>query len=914
MVPPAGTVRVVDWTPAQRQVLDHHRGWLRALGAAGSGKTAVLVERWRQAAGVGHGNRVLVLSRSRDSAERFRRAALGERWWAGEDLPFTTLYGLAFDLVRRHRGDQRLLTRAEQWSVVRRVLAQDGEAQWASCPEFVKRAAFVDEVAAAVLAVEGAGASDESILSVAEAGGVASRWTDLLAFRGRYRQATAAMDALDSAQLFTAADGILADPAVAAAASARWDEVLVDDADIATSLMGRLIERLAPERLVAAGDGGSRRWFDRFAWPQTVPLEAQHRPRLVPKVICCRHPSTEPDAIAGVLLSAHEDGVAWPDMAVLVRSERQRAQSIGRALARHDIPVRVTPGSAVGEPAVRAVIDFFSWAAGDQAALDRLLVSPAVDVGPAQLRQLRRVAAVGGSALAQHPPLARLVALHDRLAPKMASANPGELAHEAWVGLLGSLVSDPDDRNRDVAGSRALDSVVGFLAGVTARAAHDPAWRMAEELALVESPDFEPDPWVPVTPASDDESVTVTTIPGAAGRNWDTVVVAGCLEGELPRVSGADRFFDRTIAELASGDGPHAPAVTPAAGPAPGLPSLVARRQASLDEERRLFTAALTRARRRLVATAAPAPGQLVSRFVADLRAEAVDLRRPRIARGTVALSSTSRTEGLVAINADGRLSLSASRLMAYDDCPRRYFYQYTLGVRGPGGVAASMGTVVHAALATFLDPRGAGGREWRALESLAESLWFDSGLSETIAPYQPIRDQARRDVFSMLEEWWNAEAAQAEIAGSWPDVVAVEYPFDISVAGHRVRGTIDRIDHVPGGLAIIDYKTGAKVPKPEKVAEDLQLATYHLAALRDPWLASMGPPVSLRLCYLRKGVQPSQAITAEHAAHTEQRIVETADRILAEDFEPSVTAECDYCEFWRLCPLQIQGRQVVAE
>jgi DNA helicase-2/ATP-dependent DNA helicase PcrA len=189
--------------------------------------------------------------------------------------------------------------------------------------------------------------------------------------------------------------------------------------------------------------------------------------------------------------------------------------------------------------------------------------------------------------------------------------------------------------------------------------------------------------------------------------------------------------------------------------------------------------------------------------------------------------------------------------------------------------------------------------------------MWADLGWAEMIAPYQPMREQARRDIFTMLREWWQAEDAQAQATGSWPDVLAVEHRFDIEVGGHRVRGSIDRVDRVPGGIAIIDYKTGSRVPRAEDVAEDLQLATYHLAARRDPVLASFGPPVSLQLCYLRAGAHPSQPITDDHAARTEQRIIDAADRIMNEDFEPSVDADCDYCDFWRLCPLQVQGRQV---
>lgn len=922
-------VRAVEWTPAQVQVLEHGDGWLQVRGPAGSGKTTALVERWRRRApSSGHPERVLVLCRSRDAADRFRRAALMEQAWAAEGLPFTTLYGAAFDLVRRYRGERRLLTRAEQWTLVRRMLADDDVANWRSCPEFLGRAAFVDEVAAAVLEVEAAGAGDDTVLAVAEACGQRERWRDLLDFRCRYRLVTGALGVVDGAQLFTEASEILDDPELADAEAGQWDEVLLDDSEAVTAPMGRLIERLAPALVVAAGDAregdasasaalpGS--WFDRFAWPSTVTFTMRHRLPVAPSLARCRHPSTEADAIAGVLQGAHDDGVRWSDMAVLVRSARQRAQGVGRGLARHDIPVRMMPGSAAAEPAVRTITDFFAWAGGDESALDRLLVSPAVDLGPTELRHLQRAAAIGDARLTDHPRIARLVALRDSMAPRLTSADPAALVDEAWVALLGSLVPDPDGEGSAATTaieSRALDAVAAFLAAVGERAAHDSGWRIADELALVEGPEFDPDPWVPLARPADDDLVTVSTIWMAGGRSWDTVVIAGCLEGELPRVAAAVGYFDRAVPERAGFeraglDRAGVRRVAPPSVPEEWqLPTLAERRSASLEGQRRLFQVAVSRARRKLVATAAPAPGQLVSRFVSAAPDERVRLARPRVAAGTIALTPAPQTEGVVPVHLDRRLSLSATRLKTYDDCPLRYFYQYTLGVRGPGGVAASMGTVVHAALASFLDPKGSSERTWAALEALAQSLWVD--LSETIAPYQPMREQARRDIFTMLQEWWLAESTQAEATGGWPDVLAVEYPFDIEVAGHRVRGSIDRIDRVPGGIAIIDYKTGSRALRAEDVAEDLQLATYHLAAVRDPDLASFGPPVSLRLCYLRSGSQPSQTITDDHAGRTEQRIVEAAQRILSEDFEPSVEADCDYCDFWRLCPLQIQGRQV---
>ena len=55
------------------------------------------------------------------------------------------------------------------------------------------------------------------------------------------------------------------------------------------------------------------------------------------------------------------------------------------------------------------------------------------------------------------------------------------------------------------------------------------------------------------------------------------------------------------------------------------------------------------------------------------------------------------------------------------------------------------------------------------------------------------------------------------------------------------------------------------------------------------------------------------QPITPDHVARTEDRILATAARMLAEDFAPSVDADCGHCDYHRLCPLQAEGREVSA-
>jgi RecB family exonuclease len=143
--------------------------------------------------------------------------------------------------------------------------------------------------------------------------------------------------------------------------------------------------------------------------------------------------------------------------------------------------------------------------------------------------------------------------------------------------------------------------------------------------------------------------------------------------------------------------------------------------------------------------------------------------------------------------------------------------------------------------------------------------------------------------------------------------VLAVERRFEVYVGPHRLAGAIDRIDRADDGVGIriVDYKTGKSEPSAADVADDLQLAVYHLAASRDPELAALGPPRQLRLLYVRSMRAHDQPVTPEHEADTEARVMAAAGHILAEEFEPSVDANCRLCSFQRLCPLQPEGRRV---
>jgi RecB family exonuclease len=298
-----------------------------------------------------------------------------------------------------------------------------------------------------------------------------------------------------------------------------------------------------------------------------------------------------------------------------------------------------------------------------------------------------------------------------------------------------------------------------------------------------------------------------------------------------------------------------------------------------------------------------------VSRFVADWPAVEAAPRdgspaRPGAPVGSAGCAPLVETAGAAPVWPGGQLSLSATKLTTYADCPLKFAISYALRVRDAGSVWASLGSLFHEVAAEFLDPAGEADRSRDRLRRIAEEHWSDD-----IAPYRPQREEIRRDLYEMLEAWHELEFGP----GTGPDVVAVEHRFAIDVADHKVSGSIDRIDRILGGLQIIDYKTGKHPVSAEEVVDDLQLAVYHLAAAREPELAALGPALRLMLRYVRAGEDREQPVTADHAERTEARIAEAAAAIVAEEFGPALGADCEHCDFHRLCPLQREGREVGA-
>jgi DNA helicase-2/ATP-dependent DNA helicase PcrA len=129
-------------------------------------------------------------------------------------------------------------------------------------------------------------------------------------------------------------------------------------------------------------------------------------------------------------------------------------------------------------------------------------------------------------------------------------------------------------------------------------------------------------------------------------------------------------------------------------------------------------------------------------------------------------------------------------------------------------------------------------------------------------------------------------------------DEPALEKGFRIKFGDYVFVGKIDRIDEIEKGIEIIDYKTGK--PKTKlKPGDKEQLLIYQIAAEKVFGLC----PEKLSYHYLDNGTKVSFAATEKDKQGIEEKVKNMIDRIYQSDFKPNPSPfNCKYCDFKNIC------------
>jgi superfamily I DNA/RNA helicase len=944
--------------PEQLRVLEHASGPLLVRGGAGVGKTAVLRERFARLveAGADPERIALVVRSTRDRLEA--RAALLERLrMPMPSLGVFTAHALAFHVLgRSHRAlgylePPRVLSAADQFARVRRLLEDEDPAAWPTYGALLHLRGFADQLRQLLLRAQESLITPEDVLALAEAPGE-ERWREIGRFYERYLRALAAEGEVDFAGLLARA-GEAVTPQ-----DAPFTHVLVDDYQDTTRSFERLLERLGPETLVVAGDPEAHvfsfqgttdepihRFAERFRAP-VVDLRTRHRGP-GPEVSGWRaaHPSEEHAAIARELRRIHvQEGVPWRQLAVVTRRQDAQAAALVRALEDARIPHvelegRPAPGSS---PATVPYVLALRWLVADEQERDELvaplLTSRLAGLSPASARALVRQARTAGKpareALATTQGLAE--------AERRAVTTLREVLERA--GRVSASVLDAFG---------VLWRELPCSAELVAAAEHDPVARAdLEEIVAfsraVEAAGSSEDPGIPsflaalaaqegapelATPGErEPDAVRVLTAHGSAGMEFDTVFVAGAVEGNFPSLARPEPLFDLEAARR-----PRSRAET---------------NRERLAEERRLFRLVVNRARRRVVLTASATEDEdavrTVSRFADELGvawSPAPTAPFPEPVSPAEAAATWRRTladpsrpaplrlaslDGLIALGVDPRrwwfqldwsspstpersaLRLSYSRLAHLENCELQYLLADELGLDPGGGYQAWVGHLVHRIIQEIEE--GAVPRTLEAFRAEIDRRWEPGRF-----PSHAISEAERRNALEVLALNW------FERYGSLP-ANATERRFAFSFDGATIVGYIDRIGPVPEGeVRITDFKTG-RSDKADPSEENLQLGIYYLAVCDCDDLAEHRPDLAgVELAFLGgKRTDPGIQVLPwsipaggeeGYQLRMRERLTGLIQRIRELDrsgaYVASTSADCMFCGFRTLCPRYPEGTPV---
>ena len=669
---------------------------------------------------------------------------------------------------------------------------------------------------------------------------------------------------------------------------------------------------------------------------RALPKELAALPGARPTAVECFLASDDAAEAAEIARDVAQAGGPWSQHAVLCR-KRRLIGAVVSALEERSVPVEVVGmGGLLDRP---ETVDLVAWLEvladlSSSVALLRILQGPRYRIG------WRDLAALARHARALRPPEQEGVVMADALedldaVADLSPAARGRLAtfweeRRSLSGLAARLsvldLAEAVARRTGLwaaAGPRGRENLLRFfdLAARFAPVEGDPGLTaFVEYLQLLDETDEE----LAEAHPSGTDAVRVMTVHQAKGLEFPCVWVPG-LAGGSGRGGGI-------FPDSRAGDNPLGQASALPWWVRPddeGMPDWREKRTTEAvidaevrrrrqDEEWRLLYVACTRARHRLVCSAAhwypgPAEPQGPSVFYEFLAAQDDLVRErfrhppPEVDPATAAKERRRAAATLPAppaVEADEAgfwpavptgtapppaparalpTSFSVTDLVAYARCPLQYHWSAVRPLPRPPSRAAELGVEVH-----------------RWIEDRSEHQ-------------APVVDPADADVSGRdpgeggpepsgapLPEALRASFLAGPYAGIRP--VAVEAPFEVAVDGRLLRGRVDAVYERGGYTEVVDFKTGRR-PEPGDAGGNVQLDLYALAAV-ESWGT---PPQRLRTtnCYLRPGRPPEldsrtwddRSVAAVRAA-LERWLAGVAER----DFHARPGPWCSRCDFLPFC------------
>ncbi len=606
--------------------------------------------------------------------------------------------------------------------------------------------------------------------------------------------------------------------------------------------------------------------------------------------------SHEADRVAELVLEAHVGGTPWSDAAVLVRRNAD-ADPYLRAFNVKQVPYRFSGSRGLYQQEEIKVLTAFIESLTDFENSRALFYLALSDIYRAPSYDMTRIAGYAQKTNASLHDVLKMIAEGRKLVEVSAETEAAVrrifadllfFVDQASVRNAGAVVYAFLERSgflKSLVATPSLESEVRIknirlffdkIRGFSDLTENDSIHAFARYLDLLRE--------VGDNPATseadlDEDAVNVLTVHKAKGLEFGTVFMVGLVEDRFPgrepreRIPVPDAILKESL---------------------PGKENI-------LQEERRLFYVAMTRARRALHLTWAKDFGlkrlKKVSPFVLEaldipkmpdevLRASALEeLRRYALA--------AERPRTPAAVRAPAVLALSHVRVEDYLLCPLKYRFRHVMRVPVMPHHTLVFGRVLHATINAYL-ARRMKGKAMSEDEFIGEyeKNWVNEGYLSR--EHEELRKAAGERALRLFY-------GREESSGRVP--AFLEKPFRWQEAGVRFSGRFDRVDFEEAGPVIIDFKSteAASVKEADRrTADSLQMDIYALSFLKSQGLA----PAETRLYFLESGVVGRAVKGERELRRAAEKIRRAAEGIRSGDFTATPDWHtCNFCDFKTICP-----------
>jgi len=963
---------------AQRRAITHGEGPLLVIAGAGTGKTRVITERIRHLLQSDEslcGENILGLTFTKKAAGEMKARAVKATGERGKAVTLATFHSFCETLLAEAEPQRVMLDEFDHWILLRRNLRRlrlekyrrlaDPGQFLNDFVEFFSRCQdelvsgedyqrYATELASR-LEAERETLDDDTLAERLET--VALQQELARAYRAS-EELLREKNRVSFGSLITGAVGLLErDAQLREALQNKYRYILVDEFQDTNIAQLRLLELLAgsAKNIVAVGDndqaiyrfrgasfGSFKLFLERFAgWREgqdstrfRVALTENYRstPNILrvamqvigqnavsadfPKKVLSPNkplgekirivelatPEEEARWVASELERMHGARRRWKDFAVLYRQHAHRDHLV-EELSRRKIPFVITRLSILEHPLVRDVLAYLRLIAApyDDIACARVLAAPAWHLEAADLVRLAERARKEKKAI------------YDLL-----QLPQGQLAFDRSHAALGEPVEFISSQRKTLKRSTAreiLGTLTEWLEIPQRAKQHDRKYvkRLAEFMKewepksetrglpeFIEYLDYYAQAGGVVSLEDDapPDAVQLMTVHGAKGLEFPQVFLLRVNNRAFPATE-RPRVFEFPVELMKEG----APA-----------------EQFHIQEERRLFYVALTRAEERLTITTVTEKKGKVPVFIEDIVMDPA-IKRQDVRQLMPKLPPAGRDDGVqenlwedseLFPAAEGSakifsriadwaeefhppspepLTLSPSALSGYRTCPQRYLFGYLWSLREGPKAAMSFGAVMHTTIKRFVDQLRKGVKlQFDEVQRIFETEWNSKGFEDE---YQ--EEEYKKDGIEQLR------AFHAGMMEEPPETLAQEKGFELPLDNDVIiKGRIDQINALGNerDVEIVDYKTG-RPKKDVDAKKDLQLSVYALAAKEILELN----PVRLAFHYLQNNQRQETTRDAKQLDEAQKVVQEVAGDIRAGEFPAKRGFICRNCAYRPICP-----------